>query len=75
MVGFIAKFLTPGREPGGFVITTLLGIAGSFIAKYLGMAVGWYKETDSAGFIASIVGAVILLAIYHLFKGKRKVTP
>jgi uncharacterized membrane protein YeaQ/YmgE (transglycosylase-associated protein family) len=72
IVGVIAKLLMPGRDPGGFIITTLLGIAGAFIAKYIGIALGWYRETDSAGFIASVIGAVILLAIYRmLFRRSR----
>jgi uncharacterized membrane protein YeaQ/YmgE (transglycosylase-associated protein family) len=66
VVGVIAKLLMPGRDPGGFIITTLLGIAGAFIARYIGVAVGWYREDQSAGFIASIIGAIILLAIYRL---------
>jgi uncharacterized membrane protein YeaQ/YmgE (transglycosylase-associated protein family) len=68
IVGFIAKFLTPGREPGGFVITTLIGIGGALLAAWIGRAVGWYAPGQSAGFFASIVGAIILLAIYHLFR-------
>ena len=65
-VGLVAKLLMPGRDPGGFIITTLLGIAGAFVAKYLGTAMGWYSEGDPAGFIASVVGAILLLAIYRL---------
>ncbi|EEF62775.1 GlsB/YeaQ/YmgE family stress response membrane protein [Pedosphaera parvula] len=68
IVGVIAKLLMPGRDPGGFVITTLLGIAGAFIAKYIGQALGWYREGQNAGFIASVIGAIILLAIYHLVR-------
>ena len=68
IVGLIAKFLTPGREPGGFVITTLIGIGGALLASWIGRAVGWYGPDQRAGFFSSIVGAIILLAIYHLFK-------
>lgn len=68
IVGLIAKFLTPGREPGGFIITTLIGMGGALIAEWIGRAVGWYGPDQSAGFFASIIGAIILLAIYHLFK-------
>ena len=68
IVGFIAKLVTPGREPGGFVITTLIGIGGALLAEWIGRAVGWYGPDQSAGFFASIVGAIILLAIYHLIK-------
>jgi len=74
LVGIIAKFLMPGRDPGGFIITTLLGIAGAFVAKYIGVAMGFYRQEDSAGFLASIVGAIILLAIYHLFTRRSRTT-
>lgn len=73
LVGFVAKLIMPGRDPGGFVITTLLGIAGAFVAKYIGIAAGWYKEGEAAGFIASVIGAIILLAIYRFFVGRRAV--
>jgi uncharacterized membrane protein YeaQ/YmgE (transglycosylase-associated protein family) len=75
LAGAIAKLIMPGKDPGGFIITTLLGIAGAFVARYLGMALGLYHEEDSAGFIASIVGAIILLAIYRLFTRRRAGTP
>ena len=71
VVGVIAKLLMPGRDPGGFIVTTLLGIAGAFLAKFIGQAVGWYHEGESAGFIASIVGAIIILALYRMFAGRR----
>jgi uncharacterized membrane protein YeaQ/YmgE (transglycosylase-associated protein family) len=64
--GLVAKFVTPGREPKGFLFTTLLGIAGALVARWLGSALGIYHEGQSAGFIASIIGAVILLLIYQL---------
>jgi len=65
-VGLIAKLVTPGREPSGFIITTVIGIAGALVAKYIGVAMGFYQKTDPVGFIASVLGAVILLALYHL---------
>jgi len=68
--GTIAKFLMPGKDPGGFIITILLGIAGSFLFTYLGRFVGLYQEGETAGFIGAVVGAIILLAIYRLFKKK-----
>ena len=71
IVGAIAKLLMPGRDPGGYIITILLGIAGAFIAGYLGRLVGWYQPGQPAGFIASIIGAMILLLIYRLIAGKR----
>ena len=68
-VGAIAKLLMPGKDPGGFIITILLGIAGAFIATYLGQALGWYKAGQPAGWIMSVVGAMILLLLYRfLFK-------
>ncbi len=67
LVGIIAKLLMPGPDPGrGWIATILLGLAGSFIAGYFGRAMGWYHEGHSAGFIASVVGAVVLLALYRL---------
>jgi len=70
VVGVIAKLLMPGRDPGGFIITILLGIAGAFVATYLGQAIGWYRADQAAGFIGAVVGAVILLAIYRLVAGR-----
>jgi len=65
IVGALAKLIMPGKDPGGFIVTMLLGIAGSLVATWLGRVVGWYQEGQSAGFIMSIVGALILLDIYH----------
>ena len=70
LAGIVAKFLMPGRDPGGFIITILLGIAGAFLATYLGQAVGWYEAGEGAGFIGAVVGAVILLIIYRVIKGR-----
>ena len=64
--GALAKLIMPGRDPGGVIITMLIGVAGSVIAGFLGRAAGWYTEGQSAGFIASILGAIILLAVYRL---------
>ena len=66
LAGIVAKLLMPGRDPGGFIITILLGIAGAFLATYLGQAVGWYEAGEGAGFIGAVVGAVILLIIYRI---------
>lgn len=71
IVGIIAKFLMPGKDPGGFIITTLLGIAGAFVAKFIGQQLGWYGETDAAGFLASIGGAILLLLVYRLIFRRR----
>jgi uncharacterized membrane protein YeaQ/YmgE (transglycosylase-associated protein family) len=71
IVGIVAKFLMPGRDPGGFIITAIIGIVGAFIATWLGQALGWYAQGESAGFIASVIGAIILLFLYRLvFKPK-----
>ena len=66
IVGAIAKLLMPGKDPGGFIITILLGIAGALVATYLGQAIGWYKAGQPAGWIMSVVGAMILLLLYRL---------
>jgi len=66
VAGLIAKMLTPGRDPGGFIVTTLLGIVGALVATYLGQAIGWYRADEGAGFIGAVVGAVILLVIYRV---------
>ena len=71
IVGVIAKLIMPGKENMGFIITTLLGIAGAIVATYVGRAVGWYEAGQGAGWIASIVGAFILLWIYHKFQTRR----
>jgi uncharacterized membrane protein YeaQ/YmgE (transglycosylase-associated protein family) len=74
IVGVVAKLLMPGKDPGGFIVTTILGIAGAFVAKFIGQALGWYQEGQPAGFIASVVGAILLLAIYRLLtKGRATV--
>ncbi len=68
VVGFVAKLLMPGRDPGGFIITMLLGVAGSFLAAYGGRAAGLYKVGETPGFIMSVLGAIVLLFIYRLIK-------
>ena len=73
LAGVVAKFLMPGRDPGGFIITTLLGIVGAVVATYLGQAIGWYRAGEGAGFIGAIVGAVILLFLYRMVAGRRAV--
>ncbi len=66
IIGAVAKLLMPGRDPSGFFITMAIGIAGSIVATYLGRAMGLYAEGSSAGFIMSVVGAMVLLFIYHM---------
>ena len=68
VAGLVAKMLAPGKDPSGFIITAVLGIAGSLRATYGGQAIGWYQPGQSAGFIGAVVGAIILLAIYHFFR-------
>jgi uncharacterized membrane protein YeaQ/YmgE (transglycosylase-associated protein family) len=71
VIGAVAKFFMPGKDPGGWIITMLLGIAGAFVASYLGRMVGWYREGQSAGFIMSVLGAILLLFVYRLIIGKK----
>lgn len=73
IVGVIARFLMPGRDPMGWIVTILLGIAGSFLASYGGTALGLYPQGSPVGWIASIIGAMILLLIYNLVSGKSRV--
>lgn len=71
VVGLVAKLLMPGKDPGGFIITAIIGIIGSLLATWLGQNVfGWYPAGQSAGFIASVIGAIVLLLVYRLFKRK-----
>ena len=70
IVGFIARALKPGEDRMGWIMTALLGVAGSFVATYAGAAMGLYRQGDVAGFIASVIGAVVLLFLYGLIKGK-----
>jgi uncharacterized membrane protein YeaQ/YmgE (transglycosylase-associated protein family) len=71
IVGLIARALKPGNDSMGFIMTVLLGVAGAFAAKYAGIATGFYKEGDAVGWIASVVGAIVLLLIYGLLTKKR----
>ncbi|QOY91196.1 GlsB/YeaQ/YmgE family stress response membrane protein [Paludibaculum fermentans] len=68
VAGALAKLIMPGRDPGGIFITMLLGIAGSIVAGFLGRTLGWYREGDSAGLIMSVVGAILLLWVYRMFR-------
>jgi uncharacterized membrane protein YeaQ/YmgE (transglycosylase-associated protein family) len=71
LAGGIAKLLMPGKDPGGCVITILLGIAGAMVAGFIGKAVGWYDQNEGAGFIAAIVGAFLILFVYRLVLRRR----
>jgi uncharacterized membrane protein YeaQ/YmgE (transglycosylase-associated protein family) len=70
IVGVVAKFLTPGRDAGGFIMTTILGIVGALVATFLGQAMGIYAAGQTAGFIGAVIGAIIVLAIYHMVRRK-----
>jgi uncharacterized membrane protein YeaQ/YmgE (transglycosylase-associated protein family) len=73
VAGIIAKMIMPGKnEPSGFILTTILGIVGAFVATYLGQAIGWYRADEGAGFIGAIVGAIVVLFIYGLIAGRNR---
>jgi uncharacterized membrane protein YeaQ/YmgE (transglycosylase-associated protein family) len=69
VVGAVAKFLMPGKDPGGIFITMIIGIAGSILATFLGQSIGWYQAGQAAGFIMSVVGAIVLLILYRVIRG------
>jgi uncharacterized membrane protein YeaQ/YmgE (transglycosylase-associated protein family) len=72
IIGVVAKFIMPGdNEPKGFILTTVLGIVGAFVATFLGQSVGWYGPGESAGLIGAVVGAIILLFLYHLIVNRQ----
>jgi uncharacterized membrane protein YeaQ/YmgE (transglycosylase-associated protein family) len=75
IVGAVAKLLMPGKDPGGFIVTILLGIAGSFVGTFIGRAIGMYRNGSSAGFIMSVIGAMVLLLLYRLLFARKKTTP
>lgn len=70
LIGAVAKLVMPGKDPGGILITMLIGVAGSLLATFIGSRVGLYQEGQSAGFIMSVIGAIVLLAIYHFIRRK-----
>jgi uncharacterized membrane protein YeaQ/YmgE (transglycosylase-associated protein family) len=71
IVGIIGKFLMPGRDPGGIVVTILLGIGGALLGGWVGQALGLYREGEAAGFIMAVLGSILLLFLYRLFVGRR----
>lgn len=71
VVGALAKLVMPGKDPGGILITMLLGVAGSFIAGFIGKSLGWYEVGEGPGIIVSVLGAIILLAVYRMAVGRR----
>ena len=68
VIGALAKLIMPGKDPGGMIVTILIGIGGSVIGTWIGHAVGWYQEGQSAGFLMSLIGAILLLGIYHMIR-------
>ena len=70
VIGALAKLIMPGKDPGGFIITALLGVAGSVVGTWIGRVIGLYSEGQAAGFLMSIIGAILLLGIYHAIRGK-----
>lgn len=70
--GIAAKLLMPGKDPGGFIVTTLLGVAGSVLATWLGQEIGWYDLGERAGFIGAVLGAMAILLVYRLLAGRRR---
>jgi len=74
LVGIVAKVLMPGRDPGGFILTALLGIAGALVGGFIGRTAGWYREGDPVGFVMAVVGSIVLLVLYRLvIRGPRGV--
>ncbi len=71
VAGAVAKLIMPGKDPGGFLVTIVLGIVGALLATFLGRLIGWYKPGEGAGFIAAVIGSIILLVIYRLIKKKQ----
>ncbi|PSO14052.1 GlsB/YeaQ/YmgE family stress response membrane protein [Bradyrhizobium sp. MOS003] len=73
VAGVIAKFIMPGdNEPSGFILTTILGIVGAFVATYLGQALGWYRPGEGAGLVGAVIGAIIVLFVYGLVAGRSR---
>ena len=72
LAGGLAKLIMPGRDPGGCIVTILLGIAGAALAGFLGNQLGWYEQGEGAGFIAAVLGAIIILFIYRMIAGRRR---
>ena len=70
IVGVVAKLIMPGRDPGGMIVTILLGIAGALVAGFIGRALGWYGDDDPVGFVMATIGAILLLLLYRQFRGR-----
>lgn len=72
VVGIVGKLLMPGRDPGGFILTILLGVAGALLGGFVGQSLGFYREGEPVGFIMAVIGSIILLLLYRLFVGSRR---
>jgi uncharacterized membrane protein YeaQ/YmgE (transglycosylase-associated protein family) len=70
IVGIVAKFLMPGRDPGGFIVTALIGIVGALIGGFVGRAIGLYREDDPVGFVMAVIGSIVLLLLYRMVAGR-----
>lgn len=75
IVGALARFIVPGREPGGWVVSMILGMAGALLGGFFGRAIGMYSTGQPAGFIMSLIGAIVVVAIYHAVVSRRRVVP
>jgi uncharacterized membrane protein YeaQ/YmgE (transglycosylase-associated protein family) len=73
IVGIVAKLFTPGRDPGGFILTALLGIAGALLGGFLGRSVGLYQQGDPVGFVMAVIGSIVILLLYRLIGGRRRI--
>ncbi len=71
VVGIVGKLLMPGRDPGGFIVTILLGVAGALLGGFVGQSLGFYQEGEPAGFLMAVLGSIILLLLYRMFVGRR----
>ena len=71
-VGIVAKFLMPGKDPGGFIVTAILGVLGAAVAGYLGRAAGWYQEGEPVGFVSAVIGSMLLLFAYRVVIGRKQ---
>lgn len=74
LAGLVAKLLMPGRDPKGFIVTIVLGVVGAFLATWLGQQLGWYDEGETAGFLGAVVGSIIILAIYRVTIGRKRLS-
>lgn len=74
LAGLVAKLLMPGRDPKGFIVTIVLGVVGAFLATWLGQQLGWYNEGETAGFLGAVVGSIIILAIYRVTIGRKRLS-